>query len=498
MSGRTFTPSKSPDYVDPEAFLGQRIQDYRLIYEPNKSLNAPPRKTLPLTSETMTSSDPISRRTVTPSESPEHINPEAFYSDQRTQGYNKFTNEPGWLGMSDENKRTPSRNTSTSLVAADNKAVTPSTTIPYLEIGLRTSIPHEEEEEVLLPPPHEPLAHVDWITLGIFNPDWHMIGSVAFFPGVKLIAIGSGDGVIFLWSFETFKVRKKLKGHSDVISAVRFSSDGRLFASASHDKTVKLWDSAKMKLRHTFEGHEDGISDVAFSPDGKLVASASWDGTARLWNLATMAIHQVLKGHTARVTAISFSPDGRKLASGSTDETTRLWDLSTGMMVDEYRDHADAVLAVAFSPDGTMLASASIDKTVVLRDLVAVTLRHRLRGHEGAVRTVAFSPDGTLVLTSGPNEHSVKIWDPITGTMRKSLDVRPLLTFGSKVRQVTFSPDGNTIAAALDRNVALWDSPSRSKTIRDTAEEVLDRGKDSIGIKSTVSNLLVPYCIQPS
>ena len=56
--------------------------------------------------------------------------------------------------------------------------------------------------------------------------------------------------------------------------------------------------------------------------------------------------------------------------------------------------HQGAVLPVAFAPRGDVLASGSQDKTIVLWDPVTGTRRRTLRGHEDWVTALAFTRDG--------------------------------------------------------------------------------------------------------
>jgi hypothetical protein len=111
------------------------------------------------------------------------------------------------------------------------------------------------------------------------------------------------------------------------VRCLAFSPDGSLLASGSFDKTVRLWSVSDGKLLHTQEGHTASVLGVAFSPDGKTLASGSVDGTVRLWRVADGSPIRVLQGHTDFVYAVAFSPDGKTLASGGADNAVRLWDL---------------------------------------------------------------------------------------------------------------------------------------------------------------------------
>src|SRR5207249_279724 len=52
-----------------------------------------------------------------------------------------------------------------------------------------------------------------------------------------------------------------------------------------------------------------------------------------------------------------------------------------------------------------------------------------------------FSPDGKLLASAG-KDHTIKIWDPITGTLLKTLT-----EFSTPVQTLSFSPDGRMLAA---------------------------------------------------
>ncbi len=66
------------------------------------------------------------------------------------------------------------------------------------------------------------------------------------------------------------------------------------------------------------------------------------------------------------------------------------------------------------APMDTLLASGSHDDTVRLWDPDTGELLRTLEGHEGDVNSVAFSPNGRL-LASGSDDRTVRLWDPGTG-----------------------------------------------------------------------------------
>jgi WD40 repeat protein/transcriptional regulator with XRE-family HTH domain len=76
--------------------------------------------------------------------------------------------------------------------------------------------------------------------------------------------------------------------------------------------------------------------------------------------------------------------------------------------------------------------------------------------HPGGVPDVAYSPDGTRLASLG-TDGLVKVWDPDSGELLFTLD-GGAGEFGSSV---AFSPDGSTLAVALETQVFVWDIQHR-------------------------------------
>jgi len=116
------------------------------------------------------------------------------------------------------------------------------------------------------------------------------------------------------------------------------------------------------------------------------------------------------------------------------------------------RGHDGEVYCAAYSADGRTLASASQDCTVRLWDPVTGQMRRSLRGHSAEVNGVALSADGTLV-ASASDDRTLKLWDTATGSLRATLTGH-----SAQVAAVAFSPDSQVLASGgRDHAVRLWD-----------------------------------------
>ena len=291
-----------------------------------------------------------------------------------------------------------------------------------------------------------------------------VVVSASFSRDGEKIVTGSADDTVKIWS-RSGTLLNTFRGHQDDVRAVTFSSDGTI-ASASRDKMVKIWQPNSTPLNKILSGHGDWVYKVSFTGDGKTIASASRDNTVRLWRPDGSLI-KTLAGHKDSVTWTSFSPDNKTVASASDDKTVKVWSLN-GKLLDTLR-HSGLVRSVSFSPDGKIIAATSADRKLYLWrwNGTKATMLAKL-DHSNPVISVSFSPDGKTIATATAAENKasetqndaetagekrVYLWQ-FNGTSAKMLKS---LDHADSVRNVSFSPDGKTVAAACaDKKVYLW------------------------------------------
>ena len=104
--------------------------------------------------------------------------------------------------------------------------------------------------------------------------------------------------------------KRRLKGHSHIVSDCVISSDGAYALSASWDKTLRLWELSTGNTTRRFVGHTNDVLSVSFSADNRQIVSGSRDRTIKLWNtLGDCKFTITDKGHTEWVSCVRFSPN---------------------------------------------------------------------------------------------------------------------------------------------------------------------------------------------
>lgn len=142
-----------------------------------------------------------------------------------------------------------------------------------------------------------------------------------------------------LYDLMTKEVKMGLGGHKRSVKSISFSADGKIMASGSYDTTIRLWSLHAGRYKKTLKGHRKSINSMNFSADGKLLASASRDNTARVWDVETGKHKRTFKKHTDDVMHVTLSPDGKTLASWGLDQILNIWDVETGKLKKSITEH---------------------------------------------------------------------------------------------------------------------------------------------------------------
>ncbi len=293
------------------------------------------------------------------------------------------------------------------------------------------------------------------------------VNSITFSPTEDILASSSGDRTVKLWDTITGTEIYTIQ-NPDVTDAVAFSPDGKTLAwngagTYTLPDTINLWDMTTQSLVAVYEiptSVSNFINCLALSPDGKTFVTVDhfydivkvWDintgNTIDLGHIGLSPFHFDLPNRG--LTPISFSPDSTMLATGGT-RGVKLWDVNTGRNVANIPiKPRHSVTHVSFSPDGRTLAyRISEEKFTRLWDVTTQTQTGIIENP--SVEYWAFSPDGKTLASTA--RHIITLWDVVTGQQIATLEGP-----ARRVSHITYSPDGNTLAAvSWDSTVRLWD-----------------------------------------
>ena len=122
--------------------------------------------------------------------------------------------------------------------------------------------------------------------------------------------------------------RAQQPGRAGIIVA---SPDGKL-SIAALDKDITISDAQTQKAIARLRGHTDVITALAVSPNGRFLASGSQDKSVALWEIPTGK--QLLRIQCGNpVVGLTISADGKNLIARTSDKTRTELEIATGKVL---------------------------------------------------------------------------------------------------------------------------------------------------------------------
>jgi WD40 repeat protein len=283
-------------------------------------------------------------------------------------------------------------------------------------------------------------------------------------PSGELVASGSVDGTVKLWSQRTGLMIQTISVSPSWVRSLTFSADSRRLAVGMGDHLIYLYDIPSGTLLRSLRGADSAVVAIAFSRDGALLAaSTTRDNKVYVWRTDE---GRVLATIPRPARALRFMPDtGWLLVTDGTG--TSEWSIEASGRASALSGALDsasssAVLAplqstgsppTAVDGWGRMIAQAR--GAVVQWSPGAIDEPSRYPPISTAsLRAVRFSPDDRVMVTTS-NTGDVAVWDLESGALSQYLRDAAGAT-AAFASAVAFSGDGGSITAVRGDSRAHW------------------------------------------
>lgn len=219
-----------------------------------------------------------------------------------------------------------------------------------------------------------------------------------------------------------------LTGHTDSVVSVKFSPDGTLVATGSYDTTVKLWSTSSAELIATIDETGCEIELITFHPSENVLIAGCADGSVWVWSIvdSEATLRHMLRAHAhgAPVRSLDFLGKGNQgLLTTSEEGVSIVWNLKSGQVVHKTKNFNEPIVSASVHPTKPIYALGLENGATYVVHAETGKVLHKLSA-KGSVETVTFSACG-LLLAVATLEGILEIWhiEQLNGYPRHKIDL---------------------------------------------------------------------------
>jgi serine/threonine protein kinase/WD40 repeat protein len=278
----------------------------------------------------------------------------------------------------------------------------------------------------------------------------------------------TGATTLIVWDAASARERRRFTWQP---TSIAFSPDGSLVASGSTDGNIAVWSLATGARIADLGTGRTAVQCLTFGRDTVLrtsrnprpeAAAHGWllaagdRSVAATYDIQRRQTRSICRGGLAEIFAVAFAPDGATVASSGRDRVY-LWDVATGRMLLSF-DDADYSHGLVFAPDGRRLATGKMPVWGAgLVSIVELELSRGIqtyRGLAGPISAVWFSAEARR-LAALSNDWQAAVWERDSGRLVAVIDAPPAQFVDNA--SLALSPDGRRLAYAGGHEARVWD-----------------------------------------
>lgn len=194
------------------------------------------------------------------------------------------------------------------------------------------------------------------------NLDSNGIFSLMFNPFHKTLYVGTGSGILYVFSIPDFKQILMLPIDCGKIRKFLMDKNGKLLYFVSQDGFIRCFDTKTFNEKLSCKVHEGGANSLTLLTNTTIITGGK-DGFLRLWNLNSKKEIFGFPAHKAVIYDIIKIPG--YIISVSRDKSIKIWNEKTMDPVQKISYHRHSVNAFVQHNEGSFV-SVSDDKKIVI------------------------------------------------------------------------------------------------------------------------------------